>query len=161
MNYKLVNNTEDINDVVMMASIIWPIAYKDILPIDQIHYMLNKFLSANAIKEAINDEGYTFIIILNDNNDKVGFLSYKINKNEMFLSKLYILPKYQNNGYGTQAIKYLKNFNLPIELTVNKYNKNAYEKYLHLGFKNIKSIKTDIGNSFYMDDYVMKLNLKD
>ncbi|MBE6137561.1 MAG: GNAT family N-acetyltransferase [Erysipelotrichaceae bacterium] len=156
MNYKLVENLEDIKNVSMMSSIIWPIAYKDILSIEQIQYMLNKYLSIDSIKEAIND-GYTFINILNDKNDIVGFLSYKLNVDKLFLSKLYILPKYQNKGYASKAIEYLRGFNLPIELTVNKNNKKAYEKYQHLGFKNIKSVITDIGNSYVMDDYVMLL----
>lgn len=158
MNYKLVETSNDINDVVMMASIIWPIAYKEILSVDQIKYMLKKYLSLDSITSNIND-GYTYIILLDENDEKVGFIAYKLLEDKIFLSKLYILPKHQGNGYATKVIEYLKSFNLPIELTVNKNNKNAYDKYLHLGFKVIDSVVTDIGNNFVMDDYIMQYQI--
>lgn len=158
MNYKLVETSNDINDVVMMASIIWPIAYKEILSVDQIKYMLKKYLSLDSITSNIND-GYTYIILLDENDEKVGFIAYKLLEDKIFLSKLYILPKHQGKGYATKVIEYLKSFNLPIELTVNKNNKNAYDKYLHLGFKVIDSVVTDIGNNFVMDDYIMQYQI--
>lgn len=158
MNYKLVETSNDINDVVMMASIIWPIAYKEIISVDQIKYMLKKYLSLDSITSNIND-GYTYIILLDENDEKVGFIAYILLEDKIFLSKLYILPKHQGKGYATKVIEYLKSFNLPIELTVNKNNKNAYDKYLHLGFKVIDSVVTDIGNNFVMDDYIMQYQI--
>lgn len=157
MNYNVVQTEQDINNIEMMASIIWPIAYKDILEIGQIKYMLEKYLSAKAIKNNISDH-YTYLILEDEaENAKIGFMAYNICNDKLFLSKLYILPNMQNKGYATQAINYLKNLNLDIELTVNKNNKNAYEKYIHLGFKNIDSVVTDIGNGYVMDDYILRL----
>ncbi len=156
MNYKLVETAEEAKDIEIMASIIWPITYKDILTPQQIKYMLNKFLSSTSIMEAI-ETGYTFMILLDDEQHKLGFISYKLLKEKIFLSKLYLLPTAQNKGYAKMVVEYLKTYKLPIELTVNKYNKNAYEKYLHFGFKVIDSVVTDIGNRYYMDDYVMLL----
>ena len=43
MNFDLVNTNEKRQTVERMASIIWPITYKDILSSKQIAYMLNKF----------------------------------------------------------------------------------------------------------------------
>ena len=40
-----------------------------------------------------------------------------------------------------------------IELNVNKHN-SACRAYDRLGFEIIRSEKNDIGNGFYMDDYV-------
>ena len=155
MKFNVVQSEQDIKNIEMMASVIWPIAYKDILEINQIKYMLNKYLSVAAIKENISNH-YTYMI-LEDEDTKVGFMAYNISDDKLFLSKLYILPNMQNKGYATKAIDYLKKLNLDIELTVNKNNKNAYEKYIHLGFKNINSVVTDIGNGYVMDDYIMKL----
>ena len=157
MIYKLVENNTDIKDVEMMASIIWPIAYKDILSTSQIKYMLNKYLSIDAIKNNIDNDNYTYIVLYNDENNKIGFIGYQLNDDNLFLSKLYILPNHQNKGYASMAISYLRQFELPITLTVNKNNKNAYLKYIHLGFKVIDSVVTNIGNDFVMDDYVMEL----
>lgn len=155
MKFNVVQNEQDIKNIEMMASVIWPIAYKDILEINQIKYMLNKYLSVAAIKENISNH-YTYMI-LEDEDTKVGFMAYNISNDKLFLSKLYILPNMQNKGYATKAIDYLKKLNLDIELTVNKNNKSAYEKYIHLGFKNINSVIADIGNGYVMDDYIMKL----
>ena len=44
-----------------------------------------------------------------------------------------------------------------IFLQVNKHN-NAYSFYLKNGFIKEEEFKFDIGNGFYMDDYVMRLN---
>ncbi len=155
MNFDLVNTNEKRQTVERMASIIWPITYKDILSSKQIAYMLNKFLSDEAISSNI-EAGYTYMILKDDKDNQIGFIAYELKSEYIFLSKLYLLPNHQNKHYATDVISYLKSFNLPIELTVNKNNKNAYEKYLHLGFKVIDSVVTDIGNSYVMDDYVMK-----
>lgn len=155
MIFNVVQKDQDIKNIEMMASVIWPIAYKDILEINQIKYMLEKYLSVDAIKANIANH-YTYMILESDEG-KVGFMAYNIYDDKLFLSKLYILPNMQNKGYATEAIEYLKKLNLDIELTVNKNNKKAYDKYIHLGFKNIESVMTDIGNGFVMDDYVMKL----
>ena len=151
MRFNVVQNEQDIKNIEMMASVIWPIAYKDILEINQIKYMLEKYLSVEAIKANIADH-YTYMI-LEDDEGKVGFMAYNIYDDKLFLSKLYILPNMQNKGYATEAIEYLKKLNLDIELTVNKNNKGAYDKYIHLGFKNIESVVSDIGNGFVIFIY--------
>lgn len=157
MIYKLVETNSDIKDIELMSSIIWPIAYKEILASSQIKYMLNKYLSIEAIENNIKNDNYTYIVLYDDDKNKLGFIGYQLFDNKVFLSKLYLLPSAQNKGYASMAISYLRQFDLPIELTVNKNNKNAYEKYLHLGFKVIDSVVTDIGNDFVMDDYIMQL----
>ncbi|MGM9969359.1 MAG: GNAT family N-acetyltransferase [Anaeroplasma sp.] len=155
MEFELVNNDQEIKNIEVMASIIWPITYKNILSLQQIKYMLDKYLTINAIKENIN-KGYTYII-LKDNNVNIGFMAYCFTNNKLFLSKLYIHPNYTKKGYGKKAIQYLMQFKMPIELTVNKNNKNAIDAYTKLGFKTIDSTVTVIGNDFVMDDYIMKL----
>ena len=42
-----------------------------------------------------------------------------------------------------------------ITLTVNRHNHHTIDVYKHFGFETIKEQKADIGNGFYMDDYVM------
>lgn len=157
MNYKLIETEEEIRNIEMMASIIWPITYKDILSPTQIQYMLNKFLSSDAIKENI-EQNYTYILLYDqENKNKIGFATYLLTKDKIFLSKLYLLPLYQNQGYASKLVEFLKSYKLPIELTVNKKNKAAYDKYIHLGFRCINSVVTDIGKDFYMDDFVLLL----
>ena len=56
---------------------------------------------------------------------------------------------------------YAKERNLKrIYLSVNKHNTPSYEVYLHLGFKVIDAVVTDIGGGFVMDDYIMEYRLR-
>ena len=153
---KKVEIEKDILLIESLAKIIWNDTYKNILSKEEIEYMLKKYLSLDSISESIKD-GYEFELIYEEDS-LIGFTSYKIRKDDCFLSKLYILPKFQGKGYATKQIKELIKFGKKITLTVNKNNLNAYNKYLHLGFKVIESIKTDIGSGFIMDDYVMQRN---
>lgn len=155
MHFELVDTIEEFKNIEVMASVIWPVTYKNILSMEQIKYMLDKYLSVKAIEQSAKS-GYTYIILKVDGNP-IGFMAYEFKKDILFLSKLYIQPNHQKKGYSKKAIEYLLQFNLPIELTVNKYNTNAYEAYLHMGFKVTDSIVTDIGNGYVMDDYVMRL----
>lgn len=78
------------------------------------------------------------------------------------LNKLYVLPSAQGTGAGkallNQAIDIAKAAgSSAIFLQVNKLN-DAYSFYLKQGFIKEAEFKFDIGNGFYMDDYVMRLH---
>ena len=77
------------------------------------------------------------------------------------LNKLYVLPSAQGTGAG----KALLNKSIEVSkaagssslfLQVNKLN-TAYTFYLKHGFIKELEFKFDIGNGFFMDDYVMRL----
>ena len=155
MKFENVDTEFEYQNVNMIATITWQNAYKEILSNSQINYMLNKFLSVEAIKTNIKD-GYTYTLLL-DNDIRMGFFAYKFETDYIFLSKLYILPNFQGKGLARLSIEHLKEFKMPIRLTVNKYNKNAIKIYEHLGFKRIDSVITDIGNGYVMDDYVYEM----
>ena len=46
-----------------------------------------------------------------------------------------------------------------IYLNVNKHNDLAVNVYKHLGFIIIREEKNDIGNGFYMDDFVFEYTI--
>ena len=78
------------------------------------------------------------------------------------LNKLYILPEAQGTGAGkallNKCIEVAKAAgSSSLFLQVNKLN-TAYTFYLKKGFIKEREFKFDIGNGFYMDDYVMRLN---
>jgi len=77
------------------------------------------------------------------------------------LNKIYVLPSAHGTGTGkallNQAIDIAKAAgSSAIFLQVNKHN-DAYSFYLKQGFIKEAEFKFDIGNGFYMDDYVMRL----
>jgi GNAT superfamily N-acetyltransferase len=78
------------------------------------------------------------------------------------LNKLYVLPAAQGTGAGkallNKAIEVSKAAgSSSLFLQVNKQN-DAYTFYLKHGFVKEQEFKFDIGNGFFMDDYVMRLN---
>ena len=80
----------------------------------------------------------------------------------MYLSKFYLYKSERGKGYShdmmTFVITNAKELKLNgIELNVNKHN-SACRAYESLGFKIVRSEKNDIGNGFYMDDYVYRLD---
>lgn len=98
-----------------------------------------------------------------DNDTCVGFLAFYPKGKAMYLSKFYLYKDKRGKGYAHHMLEFVikeaKNFNCKsIELNVNKHNSAclAYEK---MGFKILRNEKNDIGNGFYMDDYVYSLNI--
>jgi GNAT superfamily N-acetyltransferase len=78
------------------------------------------------------------------------------------LNKLYVLPAAQGTGTGkallNKAIEVAKAAgSSSLFLQVNKQN-DAYTFYLKHGFVKEQEFKFDIGNGFFMDDYVMRLS---
>ncbi len=153
--FKLVKTTNEIKIVERLANIIWREAYKNLLSIDQIEYMLKEFQSETTIKEQIKDNHQYYLIYNND--EEIGFFSYVIT-DHIYLSKIYILKEYRKQGYAKKVIKFLKEKRLNIKLRVNKENIIAVNSYKRLGFIITGKLKTDIGGGFYMDDYLMESN---
>lgn len=137
--------------------------YIDLIGSKQAQYMASLFLSKEAITKLISN-GAIFKLVVN-NNTILGFTEYLLEDNRVFLSKLYVSKEYRNKGIGKlmleDCIKYAKENNKDsIYLTVNKGNTNSIEIYKHIGFKIIDSVINDIGNNYYMDDYIMELSIK-
>jgi GNAT superfamily N-acetyltransferase len=155
---------EDIEAIQALAAAIWPVAYKEILSNDQLNYMLHQFYSKNALSEQILTKGHLFYLLLNDSEDKIGFASLSIEDTACYkLQKLYVLPSQQGKNYGKMLLNKViehctKNGGKSLILNVNRYNKARYF-YEKSGFKIIEEVDISIGNHYFMNDFVMKLNL--
>ncbi|WP_190809277.1 GNAT family N-acetyltransferase [Flagellimonas sp. S3867] len=142
-----------------LAKSIWTEHYTPIIGIHQVEYMLDKFQSANAIEDQIKNGILYYLIFYQET--PVGYFSYSINENFLFLSKLYVLKSARGNSLGRAALSFIeaqaRELELKkIKLTVNKYNTNSIKAYERMGFINIEAIVQDIGNSYVMDDYVLE-----
>ena len=149
---------EQVNALCELAREIWLEYFTDLLPMGQTEYMLEKFLSVDAVKEQMT-KNYHFYILY-ENNDMIGFISYILKDQEMFVSKLYVKNKFRGQGFGKFLIKEIKerakNANRRrITLSVNKKNK-AVDFYKKHGFKIYDKVKPDIGQGYFMDDYLME-----
>ncbi len=147
----------------------WPSTYGHIISQEQIDFMLDWMYSDESLEKQM-DSGCVFYIASikkeNEQWDDVGFCSVGPEETESSkshkLNKLYVLPAAQGTGTGkallVKAIEFAKAAgSSSIFLQVNKHN-NAYSFYLKQGFIKEAEFKFDIGNGFYMDDYVMRLN---
>ncbi len=146
------------------ANIIWHEAYKEIVPLAQIDYMIEKFQSFTPLYEAINKNNYLYYLI-KDNNNVAGYIGLHEEDGKMFLSKLYILKEYRGKQVASKTFEFIENSakqkNLKsVWLTVNRNNHHAIEVYKHREFVVTRTQVTDIGNGFVMDDYVFEKVIK-
>lgn len=141
---------------------VWPQTYASILSNEQIDYMLDMMYSENSLAKQM-DDGAQFVIISAD-SIPVGFASYQQTAPKVYkLHKLYVLPSQQGKGTGRHLIDHVIRTvshagGRALQLQVNRNNK-AKMFYEKLGFRAISEIKLDIGNGYFMDDYIMELDI--
>ncbi len=140
----------------------WPSTYGHIISQEQIDFMLDWMYSDESLATQF-EKGHQFFIAQLNGSD-IGFCSVSAEEDLSFkLNKLYVLPTAHGTGSGkallNKAIEVAKKANAgSLFLQVNKHN-NAYSFYVKNGFEKESEFKFDIGNGFYMDDYVMRKKL--
>lgn len=162
MTIKRVTHKEQIRIIENLAHEIWHNHYTPIIGKQQVHYMLEKFQSAESIAEQIKHGSLYFLIL--DEHIPVGYMGVELLSETLFLSKFYSIKSARGKGYGRKMITFLetlaqeKHLN-KISLTVNKYNKGSIKMYEKVGFGISGSVVKDIGEGFIMDDYQMEKRL--
>ena len=156
-------DTDDINTIGWLAQQIWPVAYKEILSPAQLEYMLRLIYSPEALREQMNQQHQFLIAELIE--DPVGFASYSLVNNEGVykLHKLYILPDLHGKGLGKALLDFIteeiiSQGGTTLRLNMNRNNK-AKKFYERSGFIIISEEDIDIGNNYFMNDYVMEKKL--
>lgn len=151
----------------------WPSTYGHIISQEQIDFMLNWMYSDASLEKQMETGSEFYIASMQNENgdlDPVGFCSVspeeekdKLENSKAYkLNKLYVLPAAQGTGAGkallNKSIEVAKAAgSTSLFLQVNKQN-TAYTFYLKKGFIKELAFKFDIGNGFYMDDYLMRLH---
>ena len=150
---------EDIPLIRELTFQVWPQTYLPIQTKEQVEFMLDMMYSVPSLEKQMK-EGCRFIVAY-DENDAVGFASFQNMGNNVYkLHKLYVLISQQGKGTGRFIIDYICNeikqqAGKALHLQVNRFNK-AKDFYNKLGFTIIGEQKSDIGNGFFMDDYIME-----
>ncbi len=153
---------DDIPLIRQLALSIWPATYASILSREQSHYMLERMYSEEALLADMSG-GKDYMLIY-DGEQAIGFTSHGWSApGTCKLHRIYMLPAVQGRGFGRFAIEQVmaaarKAGASRLELNVNRHNKarGFYEK---LGFTVAREEDIDIGNGFYMNDYVMEIPL--
>lgn len=142
-----------------LAIAIWPQTYGHLLSAVQIDYMLELFYSEDALQKDFEKPGYYFFII-NVGGGDAGYAGVEQKTEEHWhLHKLYLSSQHQGLGLGKKLILHVENFAADcgakyLTLDVNRHNK-ARHFYEACGYKIVEGKDTDIGNNFWMKDYVM------
>jgi len=153
---------EDIPLIRELTFKVWPQTYAALLSPEQISYMLDLMYSESSLLRQMN-EGSQFILVY-DNDDPCGFAAFYETKSFVFkLDKLYILLSQQGKGTGKFVIDHIideikKKGTTALQLQVKRDNK-ARHFYEKIGFNVIAEKDFDIGNGFFMNDYVMEKKL--
>ncbi len=140
---------------------IWPQTYAALLTQEQINYMLQMMYSEASLQQQMETEGICFIIIYEDSTP-VAFAAYNEVKPQLWkLHKIYVLASQQGKGTGKFIINYIIDEIKPqnakaLQLQVKRDNP-AQHFYKKLGFEIIETADFDIGNGYFMKDYIMEL----
>lgn len=142
---------------------IWPQTYASLLTQEQIDYMLEMMYSPASLQKQMEQDGCTFIVVY-DEETPVAFSSFSETKPRVWkLHKIYVLATQQGKGTGKFIIDHIVSQIKPLQakalqLQVNREN-TAQHFYKKLGFEIIETADFDIGNGYFMKDYVMELTL--
>jgi diamine N-acetyltransferase len=157
---------DDVFLIHTLAEQVFPVTFKDILSQQQIDYMMDWMYSLSSLRSQIMEKGHIYYIAYNG-NDALGYVSIQPQGSDIYhLQKIYVLPTFQGNGYGKRlffyAVNVVKSLHpnglCRIELNVNRQNK-ALQFYQKMGMYKISQGDFDIGNGYYMNDYIMALDV--
>lgn len=154
----------DIAIISDLAEEIWPTTYSTYISEEQLRFMLNTMYNRGELLNQLQN-GHVFLIASEEEKD-VGFAGFSIIDpiNKVYkLHKLYVLPETHGKGVGKILINEVVNLVLreggkTLQLNVNR-NNNAKDFYLKAGFNIKETVDLDIGNGFFMNDYVMELSI--
>ena len=153
---------EDVQSIGSMAKVVWPETYDPIIPRGQADYMVSRFQTADAVRGQIAD-GFVYDIARLDGKD-VGYCGYRLEGDELYVSKLYVLSDARKDGLGKLLLDSAMDAGRAVgarrmHLFVNKGNAAAIGFYEHMGLSRQASVFEEIGDGFYRDDYRMGRDL--
>ena len=156
----LPDNEKDIEKMSAMATEIVREHFDPIIGKAQNDYMIALFQTPAAIRDQL-EHGYRYYFVKEDDR-LIGFLAFYPKEEVLYLSKLYLYKTERRKGYSREMLDFVKQAATDeglhaIELNVNRDNDAVYA-YEKLGFQVVRTEKNDIGNGFFMDDYVFRLD---
>ena len=156
---------EDIEMINRLAWIVFPHTYKEILSTEQMEYMMDWMYSPENLHKQMTEDGHIYYLAF-EGDEPAGYLSIQPEGEHTYhLHKIYVLPSFQGKKLGKllfeQAIKAIKELHpepCQMRLNVNRQNK-ALTFYEKMGMKKVDEGDFHIGNGYYMNDYIMGLDI--
>ncbi len=165
------NDAAGIAELGALSSSIVKEHFDPIIGPEQNDYMIRRFNTPEAIGRQLGEEGYRYFFV-NDPEASasalpadrhVGFVAFYPRKaGELYLSKFYLRRDCRGRGLSRDMLAFVADAARELDcnritLNVNRNNYQAILAYEHLGFKKVREEKNDIGNGFFMDDFVYEL----
>jgi GNAT superfamily N-acetyltransferase len=153
----------DIASIRRIAMLTWPHAYADILSEKQVSYMLQMMYNAETLQRQMEEEGHLFLLAESD-GEAIGFAGFSPYEGSTWkLHKLYVMPFHQQTGAGRTLLQTAEHLAkdrgaTAMILNVNRNNR-AVQFYIRRGYQIDHEGDFDIGQGFYMNDYVMRKTL--
>lgn len=123
--------------------------------------MLAKFQSVDAIAAQI-ESGWEYYLA-KVNGAAAGFagLVPEHDRKKMMLSKIYVKESCRGQGVGRAMLDFIEaqcktSGFVTLWLTVNRFNNGPIEWYKRHGFVIVDEVRKDIGQGFYMDDFILE-----
>lgn len=151
---------EDVPAVAALARLVWQDAYPEILPQAQIDHMLAERYDHTRLRAELADP-QKWLVQAFVGAARAGFACGEIHHDEFKLDKLYVHPEFQRSGVGGALIGWMQdtacgNGFAAMILAVNRHNEKAVRAYRKHGFLIRETRVLDIGDGFFMDDYIME-----
>ncbi len=154
----------DLSIIADLARSIWHDHYINIIGVEQVEYMLKKMYALDALKKQISEGQQFYLFKVAEHSDNLGFISIsQTQESQWFINKFYVLTSEQNKGLGAIILQEIlstmlskdSSKNLEIRLTVNRKNYTSINFYFKHGFKIERVADFDIGDGYFMNDFVM------
>ena len=153
-----------------MAEVVFRHTYRDILSPEQMEYMMDWMYSPVNLSRQL-DEGHVYYIAFRE-DVPCGYISVQpdgVNEEGRLLfhlQKIYVLPSEQGTGLGRilfdKAVSHIREQAsgrpAALELNVNR-NNPSIGFYNHLGLRILRQGDFHIGHGFYMNDYIMGMDI--
>lgn len=157
--------TADIPLIYELADVAFRATYLDILSPDQLDYMMEWMYAPDSLLRQMEEDGHLFYIAYFE-GQPAGYVSVQPEEAHTFhLQKIYVLPDYQGRHIGQalfdHAVKVVKTLHpgpCQLRLNVNRNNR-ALHFYEHLGMQKVDEGNFPIGHGYFMNDYIMGLDL--
>ena len=152
---------DDFEIAASLAVTIWRSHYVRIIGLDQINYMLAERNTGENFQTYLNSKQRWFYLLWVESKP-VGYCSFSLTNTpgEMKLEQLYLAEEFRGRKLGSLMLRYVesgarKKNASTLTLQVNKLNVDSISIYKKSGFTVKEESKFDIGNGYFMDDYVM------
>ncbi|MDO5510579.1 MAG: GNAT family N-acetyltransferase [Weeksellaceae bacterium] len=158
----------DVIKIQQLARLSWEQNYAEMLPPEQIAYMLENMYGERTLREHFANPNYHYLLLsVKDARgwETIGFIGFEhgYELKTTKLHRLYFLKEYTGKGLGAkliapmlEAVKHAGDER--VILQVNKRNAAA-RFYERMGFAVYDAAVLDIGGGYVMDDYLMEYKM--